>query len=936
MSCCAELIALALAAGAAAAPVRLPVTADTSVCAHPAERSLNAGAAPRLKLKGIENLILLAFDPAAVRGRIVRRATLRLTATDKRAMVRWVGISTVGADWSEGGGTYTPDGNGTTFLFPGGRGQIWGGDGATMLDAVFGRGGTFWTRTVAARREGNVYEIPVEGRFIEAVAAGLSAGLALSDDNGQTMHMLPGIVPASNRSNNYFFSREQSSARPVLTVEPADAPAVADLADIAVSVVPSAHGASPGSGGAEVAWEIPDTAGEVLGVSLRVGQGERAALALPRRMLPGTAGPRRMIMPNLPPGGPVAFEVEAIGRAGRIVARGRGMGFASAKLDLPRPIAVPILNEPRSPADDVSKPGIRLFPDLVRVHPVSGEPLERVQTPFPAANGVALGAARGEWVAFQVVCDQPPGGPREWRVAVGPLSGPGGTKLPADRVRLFRVTYVKTGDAPGDRWGDPLVPLPADGAFTFPAGPDAAPGQTNQTIYVEVFVPPDAKPGRYAGSLAVSAGGEKLPGVPIRVEVAAAVLPARASFTFSLNAYDTPGGDAERALYALAHDHRTTLAILHYSHSGNYADGCVPPVTGTGGSAKVADWSGFDARFGPLLDGSAFAGTSRPGIGLDHFYLALCEHYPVPMAEGYRWNTLRWEDHWKSAGTVQNGFTPAMQEAWVAVAREYANHVKEKGWPAAFQVYLNDKYFYKQVDPKTRKPGTGVSFWLLDEPVHADDFLALRFFGDLLRRATADAQSPLVFRADVSRPEWGRDLLDDVLDVNVSGAWPDQARLLAGWKALHDQEIWTYGDTPSAATSALAIPAQALDLWVHGIDGYVPWQVLGGPEHWATHATTAVILPGAPRGIAGPVATLRLKAYRRAAQDVELLKLHAAKQGWLADDPRRLRAAALLRDVLPARARAGSLDDQGAAVFSYDAVTAAALEAFRAHVRGAP
>jgi len=174
-----------------------------------------------------------------------------------------------------------------------------------------------------------------------------------------------------------------------------------------------------------------------------------------------------------------------------------------------------------------------------------------------------------------------------------------------------------------------------------------------------------------------------------------------------------------------------------------------------------------------------------------------------------------------------------------------------------------------------------------------------------------------------------------VLDLNVSGAWPEHAALLDGSRAGFGQAIWTYGDTPSAATSALAIPAQALDLYIHGIDGYVPWQVNGGSEHWTTHATTAVILPGAPRGIAGPVATLRLKAYRRAEQDVEYLRLFAAKRNWTADDPNRLRLRALLDGILPERTRAGSLDDQGAAVFSYAGVTPAALDALRTHLRAA-
>lgn len=936
MSCCVELIVLALAA-AAAAPVRIPASSDTSICAHATERELNAGRAARLKLKGSENLIVLGFDPAALRRGVVSRATLRLTGAEPHHMIRWVGLSTLATDWTEGTGGYTPDRSGATFLspFPEQRAR-WGGDHSTFLDACFGRGGTLWTRTLAARGQGNRLEIPVDPRLVEAIAAGMSTGLVLSDDNGQTMHIPKSLDTKSNLSNNYVFSREQGGKGPELVVEfdPSPPRPPPRPAEAIMTVVPSAHGATGTGGGVEIGWESPLI--DVVGVTVELGFAGRPPRPLPRWMLPAAGANGRMIIANLPPGSPVEVVVRLSGLRLRS-AIGGGNGFASAAIALPAPIPVIPRGDMRpheeTPCPECP-PSVRLYPDLVRIHPVLGLPLEEADAIQPRA-GVTLAALRGEWVAFQVVCDRPMAGPLDWGVTLSPLTGPGGSRIPERWIRLYRVAYVRTGTGPADVWGDPLVPLGKDGAFRIDVAATGVPDQTNQTIYVEVFVPADAKPGRYAGTLRVSAGGRALPEVPVRLEVAAATLPVEAAFTFSLNTYDTPGGAEERARYALAHDHRTTLAVLHYSHSGTYTDGCVPPVTGTGAAARVADWTGFDARFGPLLDGTAFADTSRPGAGLDHFYLALSEHYPVPMAEGYRWNALRWEDHWKSAGTVQQGFTPAMQQAWVAVAKDYAAHITAKGWRTGFQVYLNDKYFYKQVDPKTKQPGRGVSFWLLDEPMHADDFLALRFFGDLLRRAGGGPRSPLRYRADVSRPEWGRDLLDDVLDLNVSGAWPEQAALLDGFKASSGQAIWTYGDTPAANTSALAIPAQALDLYVHGIDGYVPWQVLGEDANWTTHATTAVILPGASRGIPGPVATLRLKAYRRAAQDVEYLRLYAAKREWAADDPKRLRLRMLLRDLLPARTRAGSLDDQGAAVFSYANVSPTALESLRAHLRAA-
>ncbi|MEK7766348.1 MAG: hypothetical protein AAB368_08930, partial [bacterium] len=321
--------------------------------------------------------------------------------------------------------------------------------------------------------------------------------------------------------------------------------------------------------------------------------------------------------------------------------------------------------------------------------------------------------------------------------------------------------------------------------------------------------------------------------------------------------------------------------------------GAVPAVTGKGGAMRVKDWSAWDARFGPLFDGSAFAGTGREDVPLDHFYLALSENYPTTMSEGYRWNHLKWEDHWEKAGPVEEGFSREYHEAWVAVAAGYLRHIREKGWKTQFQVYLNDKYFYKQYDPKVKAWGRGTSFWLLDEPQHLDDFLALRYFGRMLREAQAGDRSRLIFRADLSRPEWGRDTLDEVVDLDVDGAFAKQRALLEELRERHGRRIWTYGDLPSSTASALALSVQALTLYGNGVDGYVPWLVLGGEENWRTFATTCLLYTGKPFGIAGPCASLRLKGLRRAEQDVEYAGMLAERRGLLRDDPNRRRLGVL-------------------------------------------
>ena len=58
--------------------IRLPITRDTWVSDFSAERQGNLGAENRLKLKGIQELSLIDFDPAPLRGWTIRTATLHL------------------------------------------------------------------------------------------------------------------------------------------------------------------------------------------------------------------------------------------------------------------------------------------------------------------------------------------------------------------------------------------------------------------------------------------------------------------------------------------------------------------------------------------------------------------------------------------------------------------------------------------------------------------------------------------------------------------------------------------------------------------------------------------------------------------------------------------------------------------------------------------
>jgi len=932
--------ALLLGGDSMAEKARLAVTADTSISCYETERDLNAGGSPRIKLKGAENYIFLDFDRVPLAGKKVVAATLHIRGTASNMMVRKVGVSTVAVPWGEGAQDYGKAGPAeSTFFSPGAEGaKGWTGPGLDFTYAAFGRAGTLWNSVYAAREKDEWYSIKLDPRYLEACVAGLSFGLALSDDCGQNMNIAPELPGALNRSNNYFFSREQSSDAPYIEVETSSAAPTraVPVGKLKVNVAPWPAGADIQRGGLAVEWDGPKSKAvreSLLGYRVKVDGVEVRDWMVPG--IPPVGERARWLVRLDKPGARVTVEVVALARRWSGGWAGSASGTVSPVRAAVAPIALAALPVSTGGPVEAAQARVWAVPDLAKVNPLTGNVLEEPGVDYLGeatgkwrdgngawdgkAHAVTVAALRGEWIAFQLVIERAGREPASFRLAPGGFGG-----LPGS-LRIYRAWYQKTGAGEREWYADPLVPISADGAVSVPDAMNAVPGQRNQAVYVEYRVPADAKPGEYSAEIAIEPGGTR---IPVRLKVGAGMLPQAAAFTWSLNAYSSPGWgfgrpgepgfrEAERAFYAMAHEHRANLAALHYSHSGNFEPGCVPAVTGKGKAMRVKDWKEWDERFGPLFDGSAFAGTGRESVPLDHFFLALSENYPTTMAEGYKWNNLKWEEHWLKAGPVEEGFSARHGEQWVAVAKDYIRHIREKGWKTRFQVYLNDKYFYKQYDSNRKAWGQGVSFWLLDEPMHTDDFLALSHFGRLLRQAQEGDRSRVVFRVDLSCPERGRDTLDRVMDLDISGGYRRYPELLDGWRNLYGHKAWTYGDLPRSTESGLGLVAQALDLYSRGVDGYVPWLVLGGEENWKEFVTTCLLYPGKPFGVTGPCPSLRLKAMRRGEQDVEYVALLTEKRGLVKDDPRRQNIAALLGKGPGAVKTEGRLDAQGAITESY-------------------
>jgi uncharacterized protein (TIGR03382 family) len=205
-----------------------------------------------------------------------------------------------------------------------------------------------------------------------------------------------------------------------------------------------------------------------------------------------------------------------------------------------------------------------------------------------------ISAAQNEFEAFQVVVT---GAASNVRAVSSDLVGAGGT---ISGVHLYREAIMDLANASAldggtGPWPDALVPDVDEvvgqkrNAFPF-----SVPANESRAIWVEVLVPPDAKPGDYAGQVQVTWDGGAAT-VPVTLTVWPFRLPSTSSlksiFLFTYGAIPAEHGTSGMSFYtlrqrygALALDHRITLA--------NHDDGA------------WSDLSHFDTWYAPLMDGT--------------------------------------------------------------------------------------------------------------------------------------------------------------------------------------------------------------------------------------------------------------------------------------------------------------------------------------------
>ena len=843
------LLAVVLASARDGEILRVNVSKDTWVSGVGSEKNGNNGAAPRLKLKSIQEFSLIDIPVAEtvpkVQGRVIRSVSLHLKSAGEPRLKR---VSVGGIpSFIEGTGTsYEVQPGVSTFRHFTHPDVPWVRDSGDICDVLFGPEGALWGTADASPPDADGWQtIAVEPRVFASRLYGLCGGFVVFDDTGTEWTRNGEQFSRQLFPNRLVFSRDQNAASaPYFTVDLGAKDQEPPMAPTDLRIEPMTPDLPKGE--AIVSWIVPVDRGGAGIVGFHLGNASRGS-ALNRVALAGKPGTRVRWHLREKDFADSKLSVRAIDAAGNL---GPAASLAVA-FSKRQPKAFPAKNAiqvgPNAPLPRLGATEVSVIDELDKIHPVTGRLIPNHDPGYLARNhlwnaqtrAVSLHAARGETIAFQVVI----------RGDFQNLP----KSLVLDDLKNVDVAFgtyenVESKDGP---LPDPIIPV--EKAIFAPSQ-----GHALKSIHVELHVHKDAKAGLHKGTLSLLSGKDRLE-LSILLRIWDFTLPDHLSFLPEMNCYGLP--DNERDYYRLAHQHRTFLNRVPYSQRGDMSPGCAPVWNG-----KTLDWTAWDKRFGPLFDGSAFAGLPRAGTPIEGFYLPLHENWPTPIEGNY--DGGYWADR---------AISEAHRKAFVEASRQIAEHVRSKGWnDTMFECFFNGKN-----DFKDKGWSRGSSPWLLDEPANFQDFWALRYFGQSFHEGINLApagKAKLMFRCDISRPQWQRDLLDDVLDLNIVGsAFREYRPMVLDRKERLGHVVIEYGSSNPIESSNIQPAAWCIDTWSLGGDGVLPWQTIGTSESWKTADELSLFYPGRNGG--PPVPSARLKAYRRGQQDVEYLTLYAKITG---------------------------------------------------------
>lgn len=884
------LIAVPLSAADQTGTVRLKATADAWI-SESSPREGAAARAPGLRLRNIQDLALLRFDAGSLVGREVEQATLHLHRPG-RDRLRYIRISTVNQDWRAA----SSDGDGGTWLmadpFPG-KVRPWAWPGSTVADVIMSSGNSIGCWAERVEHENGWISAMVSPQVVYSLALGDSDGLAIMDGGNPT------------NESSYISGAGAKGFEPILEVKLGNA--INDFPSAPqVTAEPAPDRADWRCGAARI-MIAPAESTFCWRLRLDGRPVERWRVKHP------TGGASEISLEDIPPDRMLQLEVVAVSRGGQtsppttIEVRSSPALARTVRLEpIPSPVPASVAAKEDGPFR------VWPLPALVKIGPFDPLPLcnDLGGQPEPSKGGpnavwdgnqAALFGARGEYVSFQLCIANGQSEPLEGiRIQPRPLLGPGGAKIGLESFELYQAWYARNRQG---KWQSAYcLPLRPEATLSIPQSKQRLPEQKNQSVHVDLYIPKDATPGAYLGSLVLTAKDDREIEIPLRVDVLDFTLPDRLSFWPELNGYRVP--EYAHDYYRLAHQHRCVLNCF----------GWRPKVSGAGAATKV-DWDQYDRHVGPLLSGEAFAENRRSSVPVECMYLPFEDSWPTPLSP----ETYRYGGHWPRRGEalrhvtehymagpyIGDGLSQEYQDAFRAVQRQFIEHFAEKQYnQTEMQCFFAAKASHRV------EFGSNV-WWTTDEPCYWDDWLAVQFFMHLWTTGRGDADPRLwAARADIARPQWQGRTLNGLVDAAYYGAGGFSGQAMARRCQRLSREtgvnVRCYGSTSADTASNLQNIGAMLTAWLQGADAYQPWQTLGSDRALdfndaGADGGAALLVPG-KRFDLPVVGDLRLKALRDGQQLIEYLVLLSERRRLNRDQIHELLRDALAGEKRPADA----------------------------------
>ena len=885
------------------------------------EWQLNYGYNSSIRIKGHECPSLFKWNVSSYLGKQIVAAELHL-ARSNTDIVSALCASTVNTDWSEGTVCYRYRALPSTE---------WAYTNSDATCATFGNFGTLTCFGFKASDTFKSYSyngytwiaMKIDPDLIYAMILDNPGGLAVTDARWHS---------SGTGGNPTVYSKDQNNTvRPRLVIQ--WVPGTDTTPPTAVGSLAAQAGLDNGS--VVLSFTAPtdptDVDNKAFGYTVRYSTVNDFNTAtnverwrIPR---PGTPGAQnRVLIEGLSAGTPYYLFVRAYDRMGN------NGPVSSVLFSVPAAVSTPTLADGGLATPNPSGKTVRTDPsgtimryfaasEAVKIHRTTGDIVggatgddyKKANMVWDAGtNTISLLGCRNEMVGAQLVVQRLQTSLNNVSITVSNLTGPAGAVIQANpNVELFQLHAV-------DTYVDPAIPLASPFATTFNI-PDANrnPSGVYQSVWMDVYVPKDAVPGDYTGTVTINATGMSTTTANLKLHVSRVTIPDYPTFLVDLNGYGNPWNfgvvDTTCLRYfQLCHKHRAVCNTLPYGWSGTIQADRAPTLTGSGGTTHANSWGGYDYRYGRFFTSdpatSAFnssKGYYGPGVNtpITHFYTTFNEGWPVAiMNTTYGFDTVPggmgpvyWDDlknasNWATLfpnlPDLYLAFPQAYKQGHMNVVSDWFQHAHASGWTkTAFEIYFNEKFSYS---------GAHV-FWVMEECEAADDYYALGYYHGAYREGQAASgvtDVPWHFRIDISDrygQNWGQ--------INNRVNWWDLGSGAAGWhwpqkkyRAYHldsdKQEGWMwYGLGSSISGSGLVNARAFLQKWAQGFDAGLPWWDCYQTSWSSANDLSVVYAGGGSYSVPGygsydgAIMSIRVKEVRQVQQIIELLNKWAGLSG---------------------------------------------------------